>query len=71
MLKDDIIKKLEELQGYEKAEFKLNGVSRIVYVSKLINNVEQEIIIAQCVDENNTAIMPYCSIDDFYPYHGF
>lgn len=69
MLKNDIIKRLDELQGCEQAEFILNGVQRIVYTDTIVNNIEQEVIIAKCVYEDNMAIMPYCSIDSFEPHH--
>lgn len=69
MLKEDVIKRLNELQGCEQTEFILNGVQRLVYTDTIVNNIAQEVIIAKCVDNENMAIMPYCSIENVSHYH--
>lgn len=69
MLKEDVIKRLDELQGCEQTEFVLSGVQHIVYTDTIVNNIAQEVIIAKCIYNENMAIMPYCSIESFSPYH--
>ena len=68
MLKNDVIKRLDELQGCEKLEFVLGQHKKIVYTKNIVNNINEEVVIANCVYETNSAIIPYCSIDRILPY---
>lgn len=69
MLTEDIIKRLDELQGFEKIEFVMGNNKRVVYSNTILNDTEQEIITASCVYESNTAVIPYCSIERVVPHH--
>lgn len=69
MLKEDIIKRLDELQGFEKIEFVMGNKKQIVYFDTVLNDTEQEIITAACVYESNAAVIPYCSIERIVPHH--
>lgn len=64
MLKNDVIKRLDELQGCEKVEFNLeNGIKRIVHLNYLKNYPDAEMLESD-IDNFKTL---YCSIISIRP----
>lgn len=64
MLKNDVIKRLDELQGCEKVEFTMNGgTTRIVHLKFIKNYPDAEML--ESTPENFKTL--YCSIVSIYP----
>lgn len=64
MLKNDVIKRLEELQECEKLEFELEkDIKRVVYIHNIRNYPDFEML--ESVADNFKA--PYCAIVSIYP----
>ena len=68
MLKNDVIKRLDELQGCEKIDFIMDdGIVRTVYTADIQNFVDDEVI-----ETPSTSFKCfYCSISKIIPHQDF
>jgi hypothetical protein len=65
MLKNDVIKRLDELQGCEMVEFDLgNSIKRVVHLNYIQNYPDAEML---KLDMNNFKTL-YCSIVSIHPF---